>query len=119
ASPAGAIDLNQADEAQLLAIKGLGPTRVRALLDERQANGPFVDADDVAARVKGIGPKTVARLQAEGLAIGAEAVGAEAGVHGGAYSGTLGGAIGTHSDTHSDTHSAAHSDTPSAAPAGG
>ncbi|MET5013342.1 competence protein ComE, partial [Burkholderia pseudomallei] len=43
------------------------------------AHGPFKDAADLARRVKGMGGKTVERLQAEGLAIGAARAPAAAG----------------------------------------
>lgn len=65
-----AVDVNVADEAALRSIKGIGPTKARAILDERALNGPFEDASDLAARVKGFGGRTLERLQAEGLSVG-------------------------------------------------
>ena len=55
-----AVDINSANEAELDKIKGVGPAKAKAIKDERKKNGPFKDLDDVAARVKGIGDKTVA-----------------------------------------------------------
>jgi competence protein ComEA len=66
-----AVDVNSANSDALRGIKGIGPARAKAILDERQAHGPFKDASDLGTRVKGMGGKTVQRLEAEGLTIGA------------------------------------------------
>ncbi|WGS42989.1 helix-hairpin-helix domain-containing protein [Burkholderia sp. JSH-S8] len=71
ASAWAAVDVNAAGEDALLGIKGIGPARAKAILDERSARGPFKNADDLAARVKGMGGHTVERLQREGLTVGA------------------------------------------------
>ncbi len=65
-----AVDVNAADEAALRSVKGIGPAKARAILDERARNGPFEDASDLAARVKGFGGRTLERLRAEGLSVG-------------------------------------------------
>ncbi|KQR74481.1 competence protein ComE [Burkholderia sp. Leaf177] len=65
-----ATDVNTADQASLEAIKGLGPVKSKAIIDERTANGPFKDADDLANRVKGLGTKSVGHLEEAGLTIG-------------------------------------------------
>jgi competence protein ComEA len=65
-----AVDINVADEAALIGIRGIGPAKARAILDERAAGGPFTDAADLAQRVKGLGGRTLKRLRAEGLEIG-------------------------------------------------
>ncbi|MDR3099726.1 MAG: helix-hairpin-helix domain-containing protein [Paraburkholderia sp.] len=65
-----AVDVNTANEDALRGIKGIGPARAKAILDERGAHGPFKDASDLGKRVKGLGGHTVERLQAEGLAVG-------------------------------------------------
>ena len=65
-----AVDVNTANEDALRGIKGIGPARAKAILDERNANGPFKDAADLGKRVKGMGGHTVERLQGEGLAVG-------------------------------------------------
>lgn len=65
-----AVDVNAADEAALRSVKGIGPAKARAIVDERARNGPFEDASDLAARVKGFGGRTLERLQAEGLSVG-------------------------------------------------
>ena len=65
---AASVEVNQADQAALEALKGLGPVKSKAIIDER-AKGPFKDADDLANRVKGLGSKSVAKLEAQGLTI--------------------------------------------------
>jgi len=65
-----AVDVNVADEAALRSVKGIGPAKAHAILDERARNGPFEDASDLVARVKGFGGRTLERLQAEGLSVG-------------------------------------------------
>jgi competence protein ComEA len=74
-----AVDVNAADEAALRSIKGIGPAKARAILDERAMGGPFRDASDLAGRVKGFGGQALERLQAEGLSVGAAAAYAPAG----------------------------------------
>jgi len=76
ASAWAAVDVNTANEDALVGIKGIGPARAKAILDERGAHGPFRNAEDLASRVKGMGGHTVERLQQEGLTIGAAAAAA-------------------------------------------
>jgi len=64
-----AVDVNTANEAALLGIRGIGPAKAKAILAERDAHGPYQDAVDLSKRVKGLGGHTVERLQSEGLAI--------------------------------------------------
>jgi competence protein ComEA len=71
AGAAAATDVNVADEAALEQIKGIGPARARAIVAERQAHGPYLSADDLAARVKGLSARTVDALRAQGLTVGA------------------------------------------------
>lgn len=71
ASAWAAVDVNTANEDALVGIKGIGPARAKAILDERGARGPFRSAEDLASRVKGMGGHTVERLRQEGLTIGA------------------------------------------------
>jgi competence protein ComEA len=53
------VNINTADAALLAAVlKGVGQKKAQAIIEFREANGPFVSADDLA-RVKGIGPRTV------------------------------------------------------------
>jgi competence protein ComEA len=50
-------------------VRGLGPSKAKAILLERKKNGPFKDSADLHTRVKGIGEKTVERLMQNGLTI--------------------------------------------------
>ena len=67
---AAAVEVNTADQAALESVKGLGPVKSKAIIDERAKNGPFKDADDLANRVKGLGTKSVGHLEENGLTIG-------------------------------------------------
>jgi competence protein ComEA len=70
-SPAYAeVDVNSADQAALATIKGIGPATAKRIADERDRNGAFKDGNDLADRVAGVGPKSVANLQAAGLTFG-------------------------------------------------
>ncbi|WP_296224442.1 ComEA family DNA-binding protein [Ralstonia sp. UBA689] len=65
-----AVDVNTADQAALETLSGIGPKRSKAILEERTKNGPYKDAADFKARVPGIGDKTLAKLENEGLSFG-------------------------------------------------
>jgi competence protein ComEA len=67
-----AVDVNTADEAALTSVKGVGPATARSIVEERNKRGPYKDAADLAERVSGIGPKSVAKLQDAGLTIAAK-----------------------------------------------
>lgn len=56
---AGPVNINTADAETLSAeLKGVGITKAIAIVEYRNANGPFKSADDLA-KVKGIGSRTV------------------------------------------------------------
>ncbi len=56
---AGPVNINTADAATLAAgLHGVGLAKAQAIVEHRQANGPFKSADQLAA-VKGIGLATV------------------------------------------------------------
>jgi competence protein ComEA len=65
-----AVDVNTATEAQLQDLKGIGPSTARAIVKERTDRGPYKDADDLSSRVKGLGAKSLSKLEAQGLEIG-------------------------------------------------
>lgn len=67
---AASVDVNSADQATLETLKGIGSVKSQAIIDERAKHGPFKDADDLARRVKGLGAKSVTKLEGEGLTIG-------------------------------------------------
>lgn len=73
-----AVDVNTADEAALTAVKGVGPATARHIVEERNKRGPYKDAADLAERVSGIGPKSVAKLQDAGLTIAGKGAAAAA-----------------------------------------
>ena len=56
------ININTADEAQLTSLKGIGPTKAKAITQYRQEHGPFKTVDDLK-KVSGIGDKTLASLK--------------------------------------------------------
>lgn len=68
------VEINSADQAALESVRGLGPSKAKAILLERKKNGPFKDAADLHTRVKGIGEKTVERLMQNGLTINSKNV---------------------------------------------
>ena len=65
-----AVDVNTADQAMLQTVRGVGPARAAAIIDARTKGGAFKDGADLAARVDGIGPKSVAKLEEAGLSYG-------------------------------------------------
>lgn len=52
------IDINTATTEQLSLLTGIGPAKAEAIVEYREANGPFGSVDDLA-KVSGIGPATV------------------------------------------------------------
>jgi competence ComEA-like helix-hairpin-helix protein len=57
------VDVNTAGIEELLTLPGIGPATARHILDDRAQRGPYQTVDDLL-RVKGIGPKKLARLRA-------------------------------------------------------
>lgn len=56
------INLNTATAAELELLPGIGPALAQRILDERTTRGAFTSIDDLD-RVKGIGPKLLAKLR--------------------------------------------------------
>lgn len=79
---AHALDLNQASATALQALKGVGPKTAERIVLERQRGGVYASLDDLADRVKGIGPARMQRLLEQGLQVSGAASGAEAGSSG-------------------------------------
>ena len=59
---AALLNINTADEAQLTSLKGIGPTKAKAITQYRQEHGPFKTVDDLK-KVPGIGDQTLAALK--------------------------------------------------------
>lgn len=75
-----AADINKASQAELEAVKGIGPAMSGKILDERK-KAPFKDWADVMERVKGVKQATAAKFSSGGLTVNGgtfeRAVGAE------------------------------------------
>jgi competence protein ComEA len=56
------IDINTASSAQLEELPGVGPVTAEAIVDHREANGPFVTVDDLIG-VRGIGEAKLAQVR--------------------------------------------------------
>ncbi len=52
------VDINSASEIELTVLKGVGPKLAARIIEERAANGPFQDVNDLQ-RVHGLGPRTI------------------------------------------------------------
>lgn len=68
---AAAVDVNKATDAQLDAVKGIGPATSKAIVAERK-KGDFKDWADFISRVKGVGEKKAESLSKEGLTVNGE-----------------------------------------------
>jgi len=62
------IEINQATEAELDGVKGLGPSSTARILAARK-QGAFKDWDDVMRRVSGVRAASAAKLSAAGLTV--------------------------------------------------
>jgi competence protein ComEA len=72
-----AVDANQATQAELESIKGIGPGLSTKILDARKS-APFKDWPDLVERVGGVGPGSAARLSQAGLPVNRAAYSAPA-----------------------------------------
>jgi competence protein ComEA len=59
-----AVNINTATVDELDAVKGIGPSKAKAIVDYRSKNGQFKSLDDLK-EVKGFGEKSIARLRGE------------------------------------------------------
>lgn len=66
---ARAVDLNSATLQELQSLSGIGPKTATMIIDERSRGGKFSSLSDLSDRVRGIGPKKAAALQAAGLKV--------------------------------------------------
>ena len=56
------INVNTAGTELLTELPGIGPSKAAAIVEDREANGPYESAEDLT-RVSGIGDGTVANLE--------------------------------------------------------
>jgi competence ComEA-like helix-hairpin-helix protein len=64
------VDINSVDETTLQTFNGIGASKAQSILRERVAHGPFRSADDLQQRVKGLGLRSIAKWQHDGLTFG-------------------------------------------------
>jgi len=67
-----AVDANKGSQAELEAIKGIGPAISANIIDERK-KGEFKDWTDLVTRVKGVGDRSAANFSAAGLTVNGKA----------------------------------------------
>lgn len=65
-----ALDINAATQEQLRGVRGIGPKTAQIIIEERSRGGRYESLEDLSDRVKGIGSKKAASLQAAGLSVG-------------------------------------------------
>lgn len=63
-----ALEINQATEAELDSLRGLGPAFTRRVLAARSQQ-PFKDWPDLMRRVSGMGPRVARKLSEQGLTV--------------------------------------------------
>ena len=63
-----ALEVNEASEADLDGLRGIGPPFTRRLLDARQQQA-FQSWHDLMSRVAGMGPKVARSLSRQGLTV--------------------------------------------------
>lgn len=78
-----AVNLNTASALQLQEVKGIGPKTAAMIVEERERGGNFQSLTDLSDRVRGIGPKKAAALEAAGLKVIVASSQAGAGAAGG------------------------------------
>ena len=65
-----AVNINTATQSELEAVKGLGPSKAKAIISYRESNGKFKSLDELD-KVKGFGKSSVDKLKNE-LSVGTE-----------------------------------------------
>ena len=59
-----AVNINTATQSELESVKGLGPSKAKAIIDYREKNGAFKSLDDLD-KVKGFGKASIEKLKGE------------------------------------------------------
>jgi len=57
------VDVNTASWPELAQLPGIGEKLSQRIVESREADGPFLDHEDLHRRVKGIGPKTLEAIR--------------------------------------------------------
>ena len=65
----GLVDINTAGTSQLEKLYRVSPKIAGKIIMERKKNGPFASLEDVAVRMKEIGPKTIAKWEVMAVVI--------------------------------------------------
>lgn len=60
--PAGVVNINSADVAELDTLPGIGPSTAEKIVEYRESNGPFATIDEITS-VSGIGPAKFEQIQ--------------------------------------------------------
>ena len=60
--PAGLVNINNADVAELDTLPGIGPSTAEKIVEYRETNGPFATIDEITS-VSGIGPAKFEQIQ--------------------------------------------------------
>jgi len=81
-----AVDVNRASQAELEAVKGIGPTLSTQIVSERK-KAEFEDWSDFVGRVKGVGGRSAAKFSEGGLTVQGKAYAAVAQAGGNAKAG--------------------------------
>lgn len=58
------VNINNAPESVLTSLPGIGPSKAKAIIQDRETKGPFASCDDLQ-RVHGVGPATVVGLKSQ------------------------------------------------------
>jgi len=66
-----AVNINTATQSELESVKGLGPSKAKAIIDYREKNGAFKSLDDLD-KVKGFGKASIEKLKGELTVVSAE-----------------------------------------------
>lgn len=67
-----ATDVNKAGQAELEAVKGIGPSMATRILEARKS-GSFNNWADLQGRVKGVGDGNARKFSADGLTVNGQA----------------------------------------------